>query len=430
MYTETVPPQSMEINFENIEPIVDTTNADILTVNGNGAANSIAVVQDPNAATRALVSVDGFETMSFANKSTLLVNAFGGDDVVNVAIATTAVIAALTAIRINGDQGNDTIRLESVPTAVTSIVVNSTAASANPLIPASPFAGDGNDTIDGTTIAATTAPTIFGGAGNDNITGGLGNDTIDAGTGDDTLIDSPAADIYNGGGGNDTLVIRGTIINDILSALSWPRTRARGTNYELSVINGPLAAPPAAVIDQITTTNAALSPANAANRPTIERILIEALDGDDDIAVGHNDQYSDLSNTNGVAAQTIPIHVVGDRQTPAIARRADEGLGDLVIHREGPDGRSGSIVVGGMAPVSYESPNASISFRSTTGQTGTRSLRSPDRVQGRRLRDQRVDDQRHAAGAGPIFIGQRNIDPGRPSTPPPFADIPRRRRLV
>ena len=157
-----------------------------MVVNGNGSANSMTVVIDPAAADRALVSVDGFETMSFNNKANLTLNALGGDDTVVVDIAAGAAPAGLTSVTVNGDAGNDTVRLESLPTAVTTALVND---------PARAGSGDGNDTIDATNIAATVALTLNGGAGNDTITGGKGNDTISGGTGDDIIIASPGNDI-------------------------------------------------------------------------------------------------------------------------------------------------------------------------------------------------------------------------------------------
>jgi hypothetical protein len=415
---------SMDVTFDNLEPIVDTTDAATLIVNGNGAENAMTVITDPDptipaGTVRALVTRDGFETMSFNNKTNLSLNGLSGDDtiVVDIATAPTATNNVLTSVTVNGDAGNDVIRYETLPATVTAGTING---------------GDGSDTIDASTIAATTVLTINGGAGNDTITGGFANDIISGGIGDDTLIDSPGNDTYNGDTGVDTLVIRGTDVNDILSFVQNAPVGAAGANYTVNIINGPLAAPPAAAVDQIVPTTGA-APSDPNNRPTIERILIDALGGDDAITVAHNDAYSDFTGTppvenqtNGRQLQTIPVHVVGN--SPNASDRLvvqDNGVGDLVIHREAPDRRSGSIVVGGMAPISYESTErVDIIPINNAGQTGTPP------AGGRLLvfKDDTFETNESATNASPLglepaYIGQRNIDPGAVNLPP-FGQIP------
>ena len=54
----------------------------------------------------------------------------------------------------------------------------------------------------------------------------------------------------------------------------------------------------------------------------------------------------------------------------------DAGLGDLVLHREGPDGRSGSVTVGALPPVDYVNTERVdiLPLDPLTGGTGTDGL--------------------------------------------------------
>jgi Ca2+-binding RTX toxin-like protein len=66
---------------------------------------------------------------------------------------------------------------------------------------------DGNDTVDASGLAATTAKlTIDGGAGNDVLDGGAGNDTLIGGDGNDIADGNGGADIGQMGAGDDTFV--------------------------------------------------------------------------------------------------------------------------------------------------------------------------------------------------------------------------------
>ncbi len=69
----------MSIDFVNIEPTMHLVPAALLTVNGTNADNAINYIQGPNngtvlvgGATTGQVSVDGFESIEFANKASLV----------------------------------------------------------------------------------------------------------------------------------------------------------------------------------------------------------------------------------------------------------------------------------------------------------------------------------------------------------------------
>ena len=67
-------------------------------------------------------------------------------------------------------------------------------------------AGNGNDTINASTVPAVLGLTIDGGAGNDTITGGQGNDTLLGGDGNDNVNGGRGNDVALLGNGNDTFI--------------------------------------------------------------------------------------------------------------------------------------------------------------------------------------------------------------------------------
>ena len=84
---------------------------------------------------------------------------------------------------------------------------------------------------------------------------------------------------------------------------------------------------------------------------SVEEVRVEAGAGDDLISLS----VTDALIVNNNEAASLRFTVLGDAPNASdrlIVR--DDGLGDLVLYRKGPDGRSGSITVGGLAPVFFE----------------------------------------------------------------------------
>ena len=106
--------------------------------------------------------------------------------------------AQVTTIIVNGNDGNDTINVNSL--------LAGTALTAN--------GGNGNDTIK---VAASVmnAITMLGGDGNDLLVGGSGNDTLFGGTGDDWLNGGDGSDLLTGGVGNDVYAFDDATANQI-----------------------------------------------------------------------------------------------------------------------------------------------------------------------------------------------------------------------
>ena len=84
------PAVNMRIDFLNLEPVIDLVPAATLIVNGTNADNAINYrvgrnnLDTADDLTRGRVSVDGFETIDFSNKTTLTINGLAGDDTINL----------------------------------------------------------------------------------------------------------------------------------------------------------------------------------------------------------------------------------------------------------------------------------------------------------------------------------------------------------
>ncbi|HRT96170.1 MAG TPA: LEPR-XLL domain-containing protein, partial [Planctomycetota bacterium] len=110
---------------------------------------------------------------------------------------------------------------------------------------------------------------LNGGAGNDTLIGGAGNDKLDGGSGDDVFVGNGGTDDIGGGAANsigDTILIQGTSGNDTISAT------LDGNGFLVVNVNG-----------LITIYRDFIG--GSFDGCGIERILIQAGDGDDSITV-------------------------------------------------------------------------------------------------------------------------------------------------
>lgn len=342
---------TMQVEFKNLQPVQSSIVANVLSVNGNNADNTINYNVGPNHLTvnppfnpagalgSGIVSVDNHETIEFANK---------------------------TAVQINGLAGDDTIRLgnaaAAVPTGLTLVTVNG---------------GSGDDVVDGSGNGAITPQALFGNAGNDTITGGGAGDLLLGGIGNDTLVDSAGNDYFDGGNngqaaipagigfpalpaglvfapavidpialnsGVDSVVVRGTGLSDVLNVIQNAPSAVSGSGYPLAVVNSAGGGGiPAATADVLATVAANAVPNVAASRSSIEEVRIEAGAGNDQIAVAHADVYSGGA---GTPQQMVRFDVRGnapDASDRLVVR--DLGLGDLVLVRQSPSERSGRVTL-------------------------------------------------------------------------------------
>lgn len=197
-----------------------TFNSSVLnsTINGDGGTGTA-----------------GNDTLNFtANVINSAVSAGSGNDVITNGPAG---FVALSNATVNGNAGNDTIRVgvssasfvyggqdtDLITTGgnASSVLINGNKGSDTITLGAFGFAtstvygGQGNDTISaaaitdaaGAAISATASgTTLFGDFGNDSLTGSTGIDTIDGGEGGDTVVAGTGADIIAGGAGDDSII--------------------------------------------------------------------------------------------------------------------------------------------------------------------------------------------------------------------------------
>ena len=114
-------------------------------------------------------------------------------------------------------------------------------------------AGDGDDVVDASGLAAgAMALVIDGGVGDDVLIGGDGDDSIAGGEGDDVLLGGPGIDTLDGGPGDDTL-IDGEIVSDgLVVGQDWLDAHARevGNETELDVNDKSFTVPEADLVSE------------------------------------------------------------------------------------------------------------------------------------------------------------------------------------
>ena len=326
------------VYFEELEPVIDNVPAASFVVNGaligsllNGANQITYDQSDLFPATSGRITVDAFEPIHFSNKTNLTIDAENGDD--TIVLNNAALPTGLQTITVEADNGNDHVNVLSLPSAAATSFVSATIN-----------AGAGNDAVDASFLAVATPLTINGGAGDDTMIGGAGNDTISGNDGNDTLVGNAGNNTLTGGAGVDTQLISGTNLNDEIDV------RQQNATTLVSTVNG-----------NVRTDTLA----------TIERVRVELLDGDDAVRVTHADSLV------ATPSLSLPVTVVGDAPNASdILVVNDDGIGDTVVHRIGPDGRSGTVSVGPLAKIAYETMETVfvLPLDPITGGTGTDGL--------------------------------------------------------
>jgi hypothetical protein len=286
---------TQSIYFTELQPVLDNVPALTATVNGTPASNAIDYTVGPGggifgANATGLVTIDNLESYEFSQKTSLTINGGAGSDVINLNYPT------------------------GEPTGLLTITVN---------------CGDGGDTVT-TRGGVTVSVTFNGGAGNDTldasgVTGAGNTATLNGGGGNDVLIGSTAAGVNNsfdGGTGDNTILLNGTFGNDLINVVQT------SAGAYTSTVNG--------VSHNDTFAN-------------IQQFKILAGPGSDLIRVSVADALE--------AAPAGSLNFLVDGGSPSSTDRLivnDDGIGDLSIWRQNPDGRSGSIAVGALNPVVYQ----------------------------------------------------------------------------
>ncbi len=79
---------SQNVYFQNLEPVLNNVPAASFTVNGTTAINTISSIVGPGGGpftgATGKITVDGFESIEFNNKTSLTINGFGGNDTISL----------------------------------------------------------------------------------------------------------------------------------------------------------------------------------------------------------------------------------------------------------------------------------------------------------------------------------------------------------
>ncbi|MCA9118853.1 MAG: hypothetical protein KDB11_01650, partial [Planctomycetales bacterium] len=139
---------AMSITFTGLEPVQDALASTNLTVNGTPGNNAISYSAGANAGlgifgavtNTGLVSVDGFETIEFANKVNLIINTGAGSDSVSINNSSLpdGIVAATSTITVNNGD----------PTASDTLTVNSQSAVNDTMVVLPSATTQGAGTVD------------------------------------------------------------------------------------------------------------------------------------------------------------------------------------------------------------------------------------------------------------------------------------------
>lgn len=256
------------IDFVNLEPVLDWTIANTLTVNGTNADNAITYTEGQNSD---LVSVDAYETIEFTNKTNLVLNGLAGDDVISLNDLSAA--TTLTSIAVDG----------GAPTASDTLIVTGAAGDGADVVTWTPSSADaGTMTLAGPTInVSTTEHLVYDGQTDDDslTVSGLGQfvhtpgAAIDAGsmgltTGGMTML---GIDYENLGGDGDVMAA-GTGVSDTLVALGTGGSDMMVADFTaLDAIDIDLTSAVGTHVDLLSTG--------------VENYQIRSEEGDDDVTV-------------------------------------------------------------------------------------------------------------------------------------------------
>lgn len=376
------PAASQRVDFQNIEPLIDAVPAVTFETTSFAGLASIlprdnVITLEPSQfllggflfPTGARITVDDFEPIEFQNKTFANIHGGAGDD--DFTVSTGFLPLGLQQLNVLGEDGDDRVRVNSMPIAKDGF----TGALF--------VGGNGNDLLDASGPLSNYGATLIGGLGNDTLIGAsgpAGSSFLVGQEGNDILVPGAASNVLDGGLGNDALLLSGTSADD---AISFAQTAADKISY---AINGE------------NHTNETIG--------NLERVKIDPDDGDDSVLVR-------VANNLDVAS--LAVQVVGGAPNASDNLTVlDDGLGDVVIWRQAPDRRSGSVTVGALKPVTYDgmervdvAPLNSVTGRTGDDLLGRLVIFNADPFEPNDSRPSAVNIERVAHS-----LTQPNIDPG------------------
>jgi hypothetical protein len=301
------------VSFENLSPVLDLVPAALLTVNATATDNAINYSAGL-LLTNGLVTIDEHESITFANKTTLTINAGAGQDTVSVNNPNTP--TGLTGITINGGAPSSGDAL--IATGVGGAVTVNTATS----------------TITGATGAGGAVSIGYGGIETLDLPAGIGNLTLTTTTADDTVVVTPGQST----GANSGTVQSSGAVPQIVFANSGTFTANLDDGDDALVVNGSSDA------DTVAVSGAAVA---ISGRRTVNYTGVQAL-------TVNGNAGSDTFNVT--PSPTVAMFIDGG--DPIGAKPGDllniiAGV-DPVTFNAGPETDEGGFVVGANQPVSFD----------------------------------------------------------------------------
>ena len=194
--------------------------------------------------------------------------------------------------------------------------------------------GDGNDSFDGSAVAAGfyTTVTIAGDAGNDTLFGTQGPDTINGGDGDDSIVGNGGDDVLNGDAGDDTFVWNDGDGNDVIDG---------GDDTDTFIFNGADGG-----ADILTLASTATGYELTRTVPTAVTITVDGVEtqdvntlaGDDEVTVEDLGVFAPdtLTITGGDGTDLIDASLLLAGTAATVTLEGDAG-NDTLFGSQGPD---------------------------------------------------------------------------------------------
>jgi hypothetical protein len=304
--------------FEDLEPVVDLVPAALLTVNATATDNAINYSAG-SLVTRGLVTIDEHESIAFANKTALTINAGAGQDTISLNNPNTP--TGLTGITVNGGDpsGGDTLNITGV--GVGSVVSVNTAAS----------------TISGATGAGGAVSIGYGGIENLNLLTGIGDLTLTTTAADDTVVVAPGLTT----GANSGTVQSSGAVPQIAFVNSGTFTANLGDGDDALVVNGSSNTLLGDIVD-VSGTAVAISGRRTVNYTGVQALTVNGNAGSDTFNVTPSltvAMFIDGGDPIGVKPGDLLNIIAG---------------GSSVTFNAGPETDEGGFVVGANQPVSFD----------------------------------------------------------------------------
>jgi hypothetical protein len=303
------------VSFQNLAPVLDLVPAASLTVNATASNNAISYTRGA-LATEGLVSVDQQEPITFAKKTTLIVNSGLGQDTISLNNPNTP--TGLTGITVKGGD----------PSAGDTLIVT----GIDGLPPGAVTVDTGLRTITGASGAAGAVPIGYSGIENLNLAAGIGDLTLNTTAADDTVVVTPGLST----GANSGTVQSNGAVPQISFVNSGTLTANLGGGNNALVVNGSSDA------DTITVdgSSVAISGRRTVNYSGVQSLTVNGNDGSDTFTVTPSlavSMFIDGGNPVGV----LP----GDR--------INISTSSPVTFNPGLHADDGGFVVGSNQPVSF-----------------------------------------------------------------------------